>query len=67
MELIFGPEEAHGVSELDQKSPGLPTRVEGAPTPLGAPPYLADSPETPLTCSRCQHLFYIYPNFQKET
>ena len=23
-ELIFGPEEAHGVSEMDQKSPGMP-------------------------------------------
>ena len=35
---IFGPEEAHRVSELDQESPGLPTRVGGVPTPLGAPP-----------------------------
>ena len=37
MELIFGPEEDHGVSELEQESPGLPTRVGGAPTLLGAP------------------------------
>ena len=37
MELIFGPEEAHGVSKMDQKSPGLPTRVGGTPTPQGAP------------------------------
>ena len=42
MELIFGLEEAHGVSELDQESPELPTRV-GVP-PLGVPPYLVDSP-----------------------
>ena len=27
MELIFGPEEAHGVSEMGQESPGLPMRV----------------------------------------
>ena len=47
MELIFGPEEGHGVKELVQKSLGLPTRVGGAPTPLGVPPYLEDSPETP--------------------
>ena len=39
-EIIFGPEEAHGVPEAGQKSPGLPTRVGGAPTPLGAPPML---------------------------
>ena len=30
----------------------------GAPAPLGAPPYLVDSPGTPLTCSRLQHLLY---------
>ena len=52
MELIFGPE-GHGVKELGKKSPGLPTRVGGAP------PYLVDSPETPLTCSRRQNLLYI--------
>ena len=33
--MIFGPEEAHGVSEMNEKSLGLPTRVDG--TPLGAP------------------------------
>ena len=37
-ELIFGPEEAHGASEMDQKSPEGTTRVEGTPYPLGAPP-----------------------------
>ena len=34
MELIFGPEEGHGVSKMDQESPGLPTRVGGTPPPL---------------------------------
>ena len=37
MEIIFGPEEAHGVSELDQESPGLPTRVGARPLPRGQP------------------------------
>ena len=39
--IFYGPEEAHGVSEMDQESPGLPTRVGGAPTPLprGQPGY----------------------------
>ena len=51
MEIIFRPEEAHGVSEMGQKSPEAPTRVGGAPYPLGAPPYLVAALETPLTCS----------------
>ena len=34
---------------MDQKSPEPSTRVEGAPYPLGAPPYLVDDSETPLT------------------
>ena len=37
------------VKELGQKSPGLSTRVGGAPTPLGMGPYLVDDSETPLT------------------
>ena len=37
MELIFGLEEVHEVSELDQESPGLPTRVGGVPTPWARP------------------------------
>ena len=48
MELVFGPEEAHGVSEMDQKSPEAPTRVGARPTPLGAPPYLVASLKLPL-------------------
>ena len=46
---MFGPEEAHGVSEMYQESLGLPTRVGAAPTPLGMGPCLVDNPETPLT------------------
>ena len=38
MEIVFGPGDAHGVSEVDQKSPEATTRVEGSPYPLGAPP-----------------------------
>ena len=49
MEIIFGPEEAHRASEMDQKSPKLTTRVGGAPTPLGMGPCLVDNPKTPLT------------------
>ena len=43
MELIFGQEEAHRVSEMDQESPRLPMRVGGAhppgrtPLPRGQP------------------------------
>ena len=65
MELIFGPE-GHGVKELGQKSPGLPTRVGGAPTPLGVPPYLVDSTTTPRLVPDAKTP-YIYRNFQKET
>ena len=36
--IIFGPEEAHGASEMDQKSPESTTRVEGAPYPPGRAP-----------------------------
>ena len=32
--IFYGPKEAPRVKELGQKSPGLPTRVEGVPTPL---------------------------------
>ena len=32
---------------MGQKSPEPSTRVEGAPYPLGAPPYLVDDSETP--------------------
>ena len=35
--LIFGPEVAHGVSKMDQESPGLPTRVGACPLPRGQP------------------------------
>ena len=49
MELIFGPEEGHGVKELGQKIPGLPRRVGAHPTPWACPPYLVDGSETPLT------------------
>ena len=65
MELIFGPEEAHGAPEMGQRSPEAPTRVGARPTPLGAPyppgraPYLVAASETPLTCSLRQHLLYI--------
>ena len=52
MEIIFGPEEAHGASEMDQKSPDAPTRVGARPLPRGR---LVD----PLTCFRRQHLLYI--------
>ena len=40
-------EEAHGVPEMDQKSPEAPTRVGACPTPLGAHPYLVAASETP--------------------
>ena len=49
-EIIFGPEEAHGVSEMDQKSPEAPTRVGGSRLSrgrLGDPPDLFPMP-TPL-------------------
>ena len=59
MEIIFGPEEAHGVSEMGQKSPEAPTRVGARPTPLGAPPYLVVASETSLACFRRQNLLYI--------
>ena len=35
MEIVFGLEEAHGASEMDQKSPDASTRVGGAPLPRG--------------------------------
>ena len=47
--IFYGPKEDPGVKELGQESPGLPTRVGGAPTPLGVGPCLVDNPETPLT------------------
>ena len=50
--IFYGPEEAHGVSEMGQKSPEAPMRVGGAPLPRGR---LGD----PLTCSRRQNLLYI--------
>ena len=31
LRIFYGPKEDHGASELGQKSPGLPTRVGGAP------------------------------------
>ena len=37
MELIFGPEEAHGVSELDQESPGHAQGGRARPHPRGRP------------------------------
>ena len=58
MEIIFGPEEAHGVPEMGQKSPEAPMRVGARPTPWVHPlprGRLGD----PLTCSRLQHLLYI--------
>ena len=39
--IFYGPKEAHGASEMDQKSPEQSTRVEGTP------PYLVDDSETP--------------------
>ena len=36
-ELIFEPEEAHRVSEMDQESPSLPTKVGARPLPRGQP------------------------------
>ena len=48
MEIIFGPEEAHGASKMDQKNPEAPTRVGGAPRGVGAPPYLVASSKLPL-------------------
>ena len=56
MEIIFGPGEAHGASEMDQESPKSTTRVEGAPYSLGAPPYLVG----PLELSRPSSFAYIY-------
>ena len=38
MEIIFGLEEAHGASEMDQKSPEATMRVEGTPYPPWAHP-----------------------------
>ena len=38
--IFYGPEEAHGVPEVGQKSPEDTTRVGARPTPLGAPPDL---------------------------
>ena len=52
MELFFGPEEAHEVSEMDQRSPDATMGV-------GRAPYLVAASGTPLTCSRLQHLLYI--------
>ena len=49
LRIFYGPKEDYGASELGQKSPGLPTRVGGAPTPLGVGPCLVDDSETPLT------------------
>ena len=50
-EIIFGPEEAHGVPEVGQKSPEATTRVGGMPYPRGAPPFLV----APLT-----DFFHLY-------
>ena len=36
--IFYGPKEDHGASELGQKSPGLPTRVGGTPTPWARGP-----------------------------
>ena len=48
--MIFSiPKEAPEVKELGQESHRLPTRVGGAPTPLGVGPCLVDNLETPLT------------------
>ena len=47
--ISYGPKEDPGAKELGQGSLGLPTRVGGAPTPLGMGPYLVDDSETPLT------------------
>ena len=47
--IFYGPKEAQGVKELGRKSLEPSMRVEGAPYPLGASPYLMDESETPLT------------------
>ena len=39
-EIIFGPEEAHGVPEVGQKSPEATTRVGDAPYYLVGPSWL---------------------------
>ena len=47
--IFDGPKEDQKLSELGQKSPELPTRVGGAPTPLGAWACLVDSSGISLT------------------
>ena len=43
MEIILGPTEDHGASEVDQKSPVATMRVEGAPRGAGGAPCLVAS------------------------
>ena len=45
MVIFYGPEEAHGVSEMDQRSHEASTRVEGAP--LGHAPLPCRRPRGP--------------------
>ena len=64
-EIVFGPEEAHGVPEMDQRSPEATMRV-GAPYPPGRAPYLVAASGTPWLVPN-SNTSYITPNFQKET
>ena len=49
---------------MGQKSPGLSTRVGGAPTPLGVGPCLVDDSETSLMYA---NISYKCSNLQKIT
>ena len=56
--IFYGPKEAPGVKELDQKSPEPSTRVEGMPYPpgrvplsrgrFGDPPDVRPTPKIPI-------------------
>ena len=65
-EIIYGPKEAHGASEMDEKSPEATTRVGARPTPLGGGPYLVGDSETPWRETDAKNS-YKYRNPQKIT
>ena len=64
MEIFSGKYKKYWNEELPEGRPMGPTRVEGAPTPLGRALVPCGTPVGPLTCFDA-NLSYKSPNLQK--